>query len=90
MDDLALEGVETRDVRQAAEQLAVDLGVTGVMAVEVFETGTPTDGDRGWVVNELAMRPHNSGHWTQDGAVTDQFEQHLRACLLYTSPSPRD
>ena len=70
-----------RDVRQAAEQLAVDLGVTGVMAVEVFETGTPTDGDRGWVVNELAMRPHNSGHWTQDGAVTDQFEQHLRAVL---------
>lgn len=70
-----------QDVRRAAEQLAADLGVTGVMAVEIFETGAPTDTDRGWVVNELAMRPHNSGHWTQDGSVTDQFEQHLRAVL---------
>ncbi|MGW9827421.1 5-(carboxyamino)imidazole ribonucleotide synthase [Brevibacterium pityocampae] len=51
------------------------LDVTGVMAMEMFET---PDGYR---VNELAMRPHNTGHWTQDGSVTSQFEQHLRAVL---------
>ena len=56
--------------------IADGLGVTGMLAVELFET----DDDR-ILVNELAMRPHNSGHWTQDGAVTSQFEQHLRAAL---------
>ena len=56
--------------------IAEGLEVTGMLAVELFET---TD-DR-VLVNELAMRPHNSGHWTQDGAVTGQFEQHLRAVL---------
>lgn len=56
--------------------VAEGLGVTGVLAVELFET---TD-DR-LLVNELAMRPHNSGHWTMDGATTSQFEQHLRAVL---------
>ncbi|GGF00731.1 5-(carboxyamino)imidazole ribonucleotide synthase [Mycetocola zhadangensis] len=59
-----------------AGQLASGLGITGVFAVELFET---TD-DR-LLVNELAMRPHNSGHWTQDGSTTSQFEQHLRAVL---------
>lgn len=59
-----------------ATTIATGLGVTGVMAVELFET---TD-DR-ILVNELAMRPHNSGHWTQDGCTTSQFEQHLRAVL---------
>lgn len=59
-------------------RLATELGVVGVLAVELFET---TGGDI--VVNELAMRPHNSGHWTMDGAVTSQFEQHLRAVLDY-------
>lgn len=59
-----------------AESIAVGLDVTGILAVELFET---TD-DR-ILVNELAMRPHNSGHWTQDGSVTSQFEQHLRAVL---------
>ena len=63
-----------------AEQLAMTvagaLGVVGVLAVELFET---TDGRV--LVNELAMRPHNTGHWTQDGAVTSQFENHLRAVL---------
>ncbi|MEY4040441.1 MAG: hypothetical protein RLZZ52_1309, partial [Actinomycetota bacterium] len=59
-----------------ATQIAEELQVTGVMAVELFET---TD-DR-ILVNELAMRPHNSGHWTQDGSTTSQFEQHLRAVL---------
>jgi 5-(carboxyamino)imidazole ribonucleotide synthase len=70
------------DVAGAAQQLAfrlaAELGVVGVLAVELFET---TDG--ALVVNELAMRPHNSGHWTMDGARTSQFEQHLRAVLDY-------
>ncbi|UDF14712.1 5-(carboxyamino)imidazole ribonucleotide synthase [Antiquaquibacter oligotrophicus] len=59
-----------------ATAVAENLGVTGVLAVELFET---TD-DR-ILVNELAMRPHNSGHWTIDGSTTSQFEQHLRAVL---------
>ncbi|WP_369830979.1 5-(carboxyamino)imidazole ribonucleotide synthase [Mycobacterium sp. NS-7484] len=59
-------------------RLADELGVVGVLAVELFETV-----DGGLLVNELAMRPHNSGHWTMNGAVTSQFEQHLRAVLDY-------
>jgi len=59
-----------------AHRVAEGLGVTGVLAVELFET---TDGRV--LVNELAMRPHNSGHWSIEGAVTSQFEQHLRAVL---------
>jgi 5-(carboxyamino)imidazole ribonucleotide synthase len=70
------------DVSAAAQQLALrlaaELGVVGVLAVELFET---IDGSV--LVNELAMRPHNSGHWTMDGARTSQFEQHLRAVLDY-------
>ncbi|TCJ94544.1 5-(carboxyamino)imidazole ribonucleotide synthase [Nocardia alba] len=61
-----------------ALELAAGLGVVGVMAVELFETH---DGEL--LVNELAMRPHNSGHWGMDGARTGQFEQHLRAVLDY-------
>ncbi|RSM57630.1 5-(carboxyamino)imidazole ribonucleotide synthase [Actinoplanes sp. ATCC 53533] len=64
-----------------AQQLAIDLanalGVVGLLAVELFETAS------GIVVNELAMRPHNSGHWSIEGARTSQFEQHLRAVLDY-------
>jgi len=67
-------------VAQAAARVAVSiaegLDVTGMLAVELFETD-----DERILVNELAMRPHNSGHWSIDGAVTDQFEQHLRAVL---------
>ncbi|MDO4018436.1 5-(carboxyamino)imidazole ribonucleotide synthase [Clavibacter michiganensis] len=67
-------------LREAAEEMArgiaEGLGVTGVLAVELFET---VDGRL--LVNELAMRPHNTGHWSMDGAVTGQFEQHLRAVL---------
>jgi len=70
------------DMASAAQQLALrlaaELGVVGVLAVELFET---VGGDL--LVNELAMRPHNSGHWTMDGARTSQFEQHLRAVLDY-------
>jgi 5-(carboxyamino)imidazole ribonucleotide synthase len=65
----------------AGLRIAGELGVTGVMAVEMFEVTDPQTGDPAYLVNELAMRPHNSGHWTIDGAVTSQFEQHLRAVL---------
>ncbi|MCU1419788.1 MAG: 5-(carboxyamino)imidazole ribonucleotide synthase [Homoserinimonas sp.] len=59
-----------------ARTIAEGLGVTGVLAVELFETT-----DARLLVNELAMRPHNTGHWTIDGSTTSQFEQHLRAAL---------
>ncbi|MFI5890778.1 5-(carboxyamino)imidazole ribonucleotide synthase [Actinoplanes sp. NPDC051513] len=65
------------EAQQLAIDLATELGVVGLLAVELFET------DDGVVVNELAMRPHNSGHWTIEGARTSQFEQHLRAVLDY-------
>ena len=61
--------------QQAALRIAEGLDVTGVMAVEMFDTAD------GVLVNELAMRPHNSGHWTIEGSRTSQFEQHLRAVL---------
>ncbi|NJI59660.1 5-(carboxyamino)imidazole ribonucleotide synthase [Microbacterium oxydans] len=66
--------------------IAEGLGVTGMLAVELFETD-----DERILVNELAMRPHNSGHWSQDGAVTGQFEQHVRAVadLPLGSTAPR-
>ncbi|HKV21259.1 MAG TPA: 5-(carboxyamino)imidazole ribonucleotide synthase [Mycobacterium sp.] len=71
-----------RETASAAGQLALrladELGVVGLLAVELFET---VDGEL--MVNELAMRPHNSGHWTMDGSTTSQFEQHLRAVLDY-------
>ncbi|WP_082357698.1 MULTISPECIES: 5-(carboxyamino)imidazole ribonucleotide synthase [Arthrobacter] len=62
----------------AALRIASELGVTGVMAAELFQTPGRAPG---YLINELAMRPHNTGHWTMDGAVTSQFEQHLRAVL---------
>ena len=72
----------SREVAASAQQLAfrlaAELGVVGVLAVELFESS-----DGSLLVNELAMRPHNSGHWTMDGSVTSQFEQHLRAVLDY-------
>lgn len=71
-----------------ALRIAEELDVAGVMAVELFETPgeAPADGTApgsGLVINELAMRPHNSGHWTMDGSRTSQFEQHVRAVLDY-------
>jgi len=68
------------------QDIAEGLGVTGMLAVELFETS-----DERLLVNELAMRPHNSGHWGQDGAITGQFEQHVRAVLDLPlgDPSPR-
>jgi 5-(carboxyamino)imidazole ribonucleotide synthase len=74
--------------QQLAIRLATELGVVGLLAVELFDVG---DSRQGLVVNELAMRPHNSGHWSIEGARTSQFEQHLRAVLDYplgdTSPT---
>ena len=74
------------EAQQIAMKVAAELDVTGALAVELFET---TDGRA--LVNELAMRPHNTGHWSQDGAVTSQFENHLRAVLDLPlgSPAPR-
>ena len=69
-------------IAEAAVTIARELDVTGVMAVELFERVAENgSGQSDFVVNELAMRPHNSGHWSMDGAVTGQFEQHLRAVL---------
>jgi 5-(carboxyamino)imidazole ribonucleotide synthase len=66
------------EAERLALSLAGELGVVGVLAVELFETKAGK-----LLVNELAMRPHNSGHWSMDGARTSQFEQHLRAVLDY-------
>lgn len=73
---------------EAGLRIAGALDVTGVLAVELFQV----PGRPGFVVNELAMRPHNSGHWTIDGSVTSQFEQHLRAVLDLPlgATTPRD
>ena len=65
--------------QQVAKRVASELEVTGVLAVEMFVV--EGDGGDQLYINELAMRPHNSGHWSQDGALTSQFEQHLRAVL---------
>jgi 5-(carboxyamino)imidazole ribonucleotide synthase len=68
-----------RRAQELALGIAEKLDVIGLLAVEIFEA----DAENPLVVNELAMRPHNSGHWTMDGARTSQFEQHLRAVLDY-------
>ena len=69
--------------QRIALQIAGSLNVTGMLAVEMFDTGEDL------LVNELAMRPHNSGHWSIEGAVTSQFENHLRAVLDLPLGSPR-
>jgi 5-(carboxyamino)imidazole ribonucleotide synthase len=69
--------------QQIALTIAGELGVTGILAVEMFEAR-----DGRLLVNELAMRPHNTGHWTIDGAITSQFENHLRAVLDLPLGSP--
>jgi 5-(carboxyamino)imidazole ribonucleotide synthase len=73
LDDESAAGAQ-----QLAIRIATELDVVGVLAVELFERE-----DGKILVNELAMRPHNSGHWTIEGARTSQFEQHLRAVLDY-------
>ncbi|WP_031519475.1 5-(carboxyamino)imidazole ribonucleotide synthase [Streptomyces sp. NRRL F-5123] len=74
--------------QQLALTVARELGVVGHLAVELFETRGP-DGKPAILVNELAMRPHNSGHWTIDGAATSQFANHLRAVLDLPLGDPR-
>jgi 5-(carboxyamino)imidazole ribonucleotide synthase len=83
----ALDHALAAEVTHTALRVAGALDVTGVLAVELFELA-----DGRVVVNELAMRPHNSGHWSMDGAVTGQFEQHLRAVLDLPlgDPSPHE
>ncbi len=76
-----LDDAMARAATEGALRIAGELGVTGVLAVEMFEVRDPATGETAYLVNELAMRPHNSGHWTIDGSVTSQFEQHLRAVL---------
>jgi 5-(carboxyamino)imidazole ribonucleotide synthase len=71
------------EAQQIALKVAGALDVTGVLAVELFETM-----DGRILVNELAMRPHNTGHWSMDGAVTGQFENHLRAVMDLPLGSP--
>jgi 5-(carboxyamino)imidazole ribonucleotide synthase len=72
----------TARAQALALRIADELGVIGVLAVEMFESHD------GLLVNELAMRPHNTGHWTIEGAHTSQFEQHLRAVLDLPLGSP--
>jgi 5-(carboxyamino)imidazole ribonucleotide synthase len=72
-----------REAQRLALALASELDVAGLLAVELFETAG------GLLVNEMAMRPHNSGHWSIEGARTSQFEQHLRAVLDLPLGDPR-
>lgn len=75
---------QSSQIQQMALTIAAELGVVGVLAIELMQR---KNGDV--VVNELAMRPHNTGHWTIDGAVTSQFENHLRAVLDLPLGSPK-
>lgn len=70
-----LDDALAKQAQEVGTTIARELNVTGVLAVEMFQVGDTV------LVNELAMRPHNSGHWTIEGAQTSQFEQHLRAVL---------
>jgi len=65
--------VQITEAREAALRIAEALGHVGVLTVEYFAS------ESGPLVNEIAPRVHNSGHWTIEGAVTSQFEQHIRA-----------
>ncbi|PFG32495.1 5-(carboxyamino)imidazole ribonucleotide synthase [Sanguibacter antarcticus] len=76
-----LTAAEAERAREVATRIAERLDITGVLAVEMFEVRGAEGSEPEILVNELAMRPHNSGHWTIDGSVTSQFEQHLRAVL---------
>jgi 5-(carboxyamino)imidazole ribonucleotide synthase len=71
-----LSGARAAEAQRIALTIAKELDVIGMLAVELFQAA-----DGSLMVNELAMRPHNSGHWTIDGAATSQFENHLRAVL---------
>jgi 5-(carboxyamino)imidazole ribonucleotide synthase len=70
----ALSGDAAQEAQRIAETIAQKFGYVGVLAVEMF-----VKSDGGLLVNEIAPRVHNSGHWTIDGASVSQFEQHIRA-----------
>jgi 5-(carboxyamino)imidazole ribonucleotide synthase len=70
-----LRAEESAAAQELALRISAELDVVGMLAVELFHTKD------GILVNELAMRPHNSGHWSIEGATTSQFENHLRAVL---------
>jgi len=72
-----------REARRIAETIAQKFSYVGVLAVEMFELG-----DGGLLVNEIAPRVHNSGHWTLDGASVSQFEQHIRAVAGWPLAKP--
>ena len=76
-------GASAEEAEALALGVAKELGVVGMLAVEMFDT------PGGLVINELAMRPHNSGHWSIEGARTSQFENHLRAVLDMPLGDPR-
>ena len=80
-----LDATRSAHAQRVALDVAALLGVEGMLAVEMFDTGSEV------LVNELAMRPHNTGHWSIEGADTSQFENHLRAVLDLPlgSPTPR-
>lgn len=67
-----LDGKREREAQELAAGIAEALELVGLVAVELFLT------ESGWLVNELAPRPHNSGHLTLDASATSQFEQHIR------------
>jgi 5-(carboxyamino)imidazole ribonucleotide synthase len=71
-----LDAALAAEAQRIARQIATELDVVGMLAVELFETS-----DGSILINELAMRPHNTGHWSIDGACTSQFENHVRAVL---------
>lgn len=71
----SLDPVAARDAEEIARRVATMADVVGVLAVELFWSNGAL------MVNEIAARPHNSGHWTMEGAVTSQFENHLRGVL---------
>ncbi len=79
----ALPEQAARQARQIAETIAQKFAYVGVLAVEMFELR-----DGGLLVNEIAPRVHNSGHWTLDGASVSQFEQHIRAVAGWPLAKP--
>jgi 5-(carboxyamino)imidazole ribonucleotide synthase len=76
--------------RSIAQRIADELDYVGVLAVEFFVVGARKNNPTALLVNEIAPRVHNSGHWTMDACVASQFEQHIRAvCGWPLAPAER-
>lgn len=71
-----IDDIVAQKARKIAEKVSIAFGHVGILAVEMFQTE-----DDDILVNEVAPRPHNSGHYSIEGSFTNQFEQHLRAIL---------